>query len=261
MKILIAESKTMAPCLAAVSRDDYLNHRAKTDSIATSMMRQWGEWNLGEIASRFKLSAKLARSMQNYIYDFPNKTNGEKAIEAFTGVVFKAFDYASLSQEEKETVQNNVRIVSSLYGLLLPEDIIKPYRLDFTSKVSPTGGTMADYWKMTLKGMLGDTLGDDTEILDLLPGDAAKCIDWRTLPMLSRMKVDFKEVKASETGDGTLSYKTPIANKLKMLRGKLLRHIIKEGIDSFDALRNFEGPDFQPDPELSSSTNLVMLTD
>ena len=67
----------------------------------------------------------MARKLRQMIYDFPYKESGCVAIEAFTGVVFKAFEYSSLSAQEKQITNRCVGIVSSLYGWLRPDDIIK----------------------------------------------------------------------------------------------------------------------------------------
>lgn len=175
------------------------------------------------------------------IYEFPNKSLGERAITAFTGVVFKALDYDTLTLSERARCASEVRIISSLYGLLRPDDIIKPYRLDFTTKVSPTGTALNSFLKKDVTIRLVKTLREEsrTEILNLLPADAAKCVDWKIVKKFCKVwKVDFVEVCDGE------KTKTPAANKLKTMRGKLLRQLLVEGINNISELKNIKSDDF-----------------
>lgn len=264
MIILIAESKTMTDCNKSVTQDFYQAHRSQTDSVVTHFTRDWAEWSVPETAEKLGISIKLAAKMHNALYDFPNKDRGEEAIDAYTGVVFKALDYPTLPEKGKELICKDVRIISSLYGFLRPSDIVKPYRLDFNTKVSPSGESMAAYWKPTVTQLLLDTMreNDQYELLDLMPGDAAKCIDWRCLGNnIKRIKVDFKKITASESGDGNLLYKTPRAEELKRLRGSLLRQIACEDIKTSEDLKRIESGSYQFDEELSTDKNFVFITD
>lgn len=254
----------MTPCRREISQESFLAHHAELDSPVTSIMRSWSEWNIDEISRKIGINLSLAKKMHSFIYDFPNKSVGEEAIRAFTGIVFKALDYDTLPQMAKNNIDKNVRIISSLYGILRPDDIIKPYRLDFTSKVAPTGEAMNLYWRPIVTQILWDTLSErsDFEVLDLMPADAAKTIDWRKISRnVRRIKVDFKEILPDQSYEGELKYKTPNANKLKTLRGQLLRQIALEGISDSRALLKIESPHFVVDHESSTPDRIVMLCD
>ena len=76
------------------------------------------------------------------------------------------------------------------------------------------------------------------------------------------MKVDFRAIPSSGDPEGMpVNYKTPPANRLKTLRGHLLRTIVRDDIRSFDGLRNLESHEFAADAGLSTADRLVMLTD
>ena len=139
MLILIAESKTMADEQRHVSPETFAAHTPTREQQATFIMNGLEKLSQSELAAETGLSTTLATRLRRMIYEFPNKALGMKTIEAFTGVVFKAFDYDSLTADEKERTNDEVRVISSLYGFLRPDDIIKPYRLDFTAKAAPGG--------------------------------------------------------------------------------------------------------------------------
>lgn len=233
MLILIAESKTMKGEEIPVSAADWRLHRPLEEDMADAVMASLRDRSVAELSEELKLSGMLAVKMQKMIYEFPNKSLGLEAIEAYTGVVFKALDYATLTSEAQETCRQDVRIISSLYGWLRPNDIVKPYRLDFTAKVNDMA--LAGYWRQAVTIQLVRKLqeGGYSEILNLLPGDASKCIDWKLTKRFAKVwKVDFVELL-----EGGMR-KTPTANKLKTMRGELLRQILMEGIQDAATLRH-----------------------
>ncbi|MDE7420065.1 MAG: YaaA family protein [Muribaculaceae bacterium] len=229
MLILIAESKTMDDRELPISHDIYESNKPVGEEQADVIIAHVATLNASDIAEIVKISLPMAAKVSRMAYEFPNKLLGQRAIESFTGVVFKSFDYPSLSSEEKQRASDNIRIISSLYGWLCPNDIIKPYRFDFTTPIAPDDKALYVFWRKEVTLELVRYLQErgETSILNLLPGDAAKCIDWKLVKSFAKVwKVDFKEPK-----DGS-GWRTPNAGKLKALRGELLRDIITQDITS-----------------------------
>lgn len=229
MLILIAESKTMTPCRDAVEKDEYITHCPALECGADRVMESLRDISAENLVKDLKLSLPMVRKLQQMVYEFPNKALGSRAIEAFTGVVFKAFGYSSLDNECRRSTEERVRIISSLYGWLRPEDIIKPYRFDFTTRFAPEGKSFNVFWREAVTECLMKEISTTgcRHLLDILPADAARCIDWKKIePLVEVWKIEFREVLP-----GGLM-KTPNAGKLKTLRGNLLRHIISGGITS-----------------------------
>ncbi len=226
MIILIAESKTMCDREVTVPPVVFEENRPAGEKQADDIMARVASLSAPDIADLIKISLPFAAKVARMAYEFPNKFAGLKAIQAYTGVVFRAFDYPSLTEIEKERTMTNVRIISSLYGWLRPNDIIKPYRFDFTTQIAVDDMSLSSFWRKDVTVQLAKYLQQtgETEILNLLPNDAAKCIDWKLVKRFAKVwKVDFKEPKGS-------GWHTPHAGKLKALRGELLRNIIKDDI-------------------------------
>ncbi|MDE6693094.1 MAG: YaaA family protein, partial [Muribaculaceae bacterium] len=229
MIILIAESKTMVEQEMPVDLQELQAHTPVDEGMADSIMERIAGMPADEIAEIVRVSPNMAAGIMRMAYEFPNKQTGLMAMEAYTGVVFKAFDYKSLSVEQKQNTCACVRIISSLYGWLRPDDIIKRYRLDYTTPIAQGDQTL---WACQRNETTAQLLKDlqesgQRDILNLLPENAEKCIDWKQVKSLAKMrKVDFKEM----TDGGAL--RTPNAGRLKTMRGTLLREIIERGIDS-----------------------------
>lgn len=236
----------MASAETEVSREEFAECRPLFDGIANSIMDSLRERTPEQLAAEAGITLRLAASLRRMIYEFPNKSTGLRAIEAFTGVVFRQLRLAGYDAAQKKFLQDNVRIVSSLYGWLRPCDIIKPYRFDFKSHVAPMGETLMKYWKKDVTIALVKELeaAGDTEIIDLLPSDAAKCVDWKLVKRFANVhKVDFKMY------DGAEAFKTPNAGRLKELRGRLLNLVICHRLASSADIATLESSDFIPDPD------------
>lgn len=233
MIALIAESKTMQEHQELICPGEFESHRPAGEETADQVMLNVSQMSVDEIAAAVKVSPGMAARISRMAYEFPNKGIGLKAIEAYTGVVFKSLDYFTLTAEEKLTAINRIKIISSLYGWLNADDCIKPYRFDFSTRLAPADRTFSDFWRkdVTIELVKYLKASGETDILHLLPADAAKCIDWKLVKRFAKVwKVDFKQLM-----DGG-EWRTPHAGKLKAMRGELLRQLITLNIDSPEGL-------------------------
>ena len=234
MIILIAESKTMLRDEAPVTEEEYITHRPYFEAEAESYMHSYSHLEVQEVSSMLKCSHSLAVKAIELAREFPLKSSGLRASEAFTGVVFDSFDYTSLSKESRSYADAHIMIASSLYGLLYLTDIIKPYRLDYNVTMPDEEKNMAALWKQKNTIRLVKLLKErgDTEIINLMPSAASKCFDWKVIKNFCKVRVpDFRT--PSETG----RFQLPHAGLLKRMRGHLLRELVeKRGQTIFNTL-------------------------
>lgn len=237
MIILIAESKSMSEMTPQVLTP---GNTPEFEAQAEEIVQVWRGRSVAELSEALRLGPKNAQRLFEELYDFPDKSTGAQAMEAFTGVVFRELDVASLCEEARIRMEHDVRIVSSLYGMLRPEDVIKSYRLDFGMKAAPGEKTLSTWWRPTLTKALVRLMQErgEHDVLNLLPLDASKCFDWKIIKNFGDVYIaNFKEVR-----DGGKSA-TPSGEKLKRLRAKLLRHILTNGVAKCESLRHLTHPD------------------
>lgn len=237
MVTLLAESKTMLSSELPVSENYYLLHKPVFESQADAIAAFMNTLPFKEIAARLSISDKLAAKDAMLFYSFPDKSKGLPALKAFTGDVFRAIDFMSLPEECMGFANAHILLVSSLYGLLRPSDVVKPYRLDFNVDCGPDGENISAFWrpKVTIELVKQIKERNDKEILNLLPAEASRLIDWKIVKAFARViKPDFKVI----TEEGNL--KTPQSGKLKELRGKMVREIIKNNVNNFSSLLKLE---------------------
>ncbi len=187
---------------------------------------------------------------RNQAWELPfTKDNARQAVYAFNGDVYRGLDAYTIPEEKMETLENTVRIISGLYGVLKPLDLIQAYRLEMGTKF-PVGKNknLYEFWKKEITKSLNEELEDDELFLNLASVEYFKAIDVKTLkvPVIS---ASFKEFKNGE-------YKN-IAIFAKLARGLMSRYVIDTNANTIDDVKGFNYEGYGFSEELSSEKELV----
>jgi cytoplasmic iron level regulating protein YaaA (DUF328/UPF0246 family) len=177
------------------------------------------------------------------------KDNARPAIYAFNGDVYRGLDAYTISNDKINQLQDKVRILSGLYGLLKPLDLIQAYRLEMGTKF-PVGKNknLYEFWKKSIAKYLNNELEDNELFLNLASNEYFKAIDAKALKV-PVINIDFKEFK---NGD----YKT-IGIFAKLARGLMARYIIDTNAETLDAVKGFNTEGYGFSEQLSNKTTLV----
>lgn len=243
MIILLAESKTFNT--ASQLRDAESLTTPVFNSQAKEIIDSLSRMSAASLRQALGLSPTLAARMQGYINEF-NAGESIPVRTAFTGVAFKALDIPSLDEAACGRLRSQLRIISSLYGYLRPNDSIRPYRMEYKSVPPFPGIPLSTYWRELLANPIREDMAKDGNgiILNLLPADAQACLPLKELREdYTLVTPSFKEMRP----DGTLS--TPIAGKLKRMRGLFARMAITEDMKSLHDLLDCRSMDFAYYPE------------
>ncbi|MCF8474115.1 MAG: peroxide stress protein YaaA [Emcibacter sp.] len=198
-----------------------------------------------DIAKLMKISDKLADLNYKRYRAFSTPftpANSKQAIFAFTGDTYVGLAANSLSEDDLDYAQNHYRILSGLYGLLRPLDLMQPYRMEMGKNiVTDRGRTLYDFWGNKLTDDLNHLMkAQDTNIL-------INCASQEYFKAINQNKLNgqiitpvFKEVK-----DGHARILSMFAKKA---RGMMTRYIIQNRLKKFDDLKSFDlgGYKFQP---------------
>lgn len=174
--------------------------------------------------------------------------NSKQAVFAFTGEVFRGIDVNSLPEDKLPILQNKLRILSGLYGLLKPLDLIQPYRLEMGTKLK-VGITenLYKFWNNKLADSLNEELADDEVLVNLASIEYFKALPKKVLkvPMITPVFKDFKNGE----------YKT-IMTFAKKARGLMVRYIIENNINTIEGLKGFNVNNYGFSEEMSTETEL-----
>jgi cytoplasmic iron level regulating protein YaaA (DUF328/UPF0246 family) len=175
--------------------------------------------------------------------------NARQAIYAFSGDVYRGIDAYSIPVSKLDILQHSVRIISGLYGLLKPLDLMQPYRLEMGTKLSVgKSKNLYEFWRKKVTTALNEELKEGELFVNLASQEYFKAIDVKTLKV-PVIHVDFKEFKNGQ-------YKT-IAIFAKLARGYMTRHIIDNVVETVEGLKTFTTDGYAFDANLSTDTKLV----
>lgn len=162
------------------------------------------------------------------------------AIDLYKGLVFKEINIHSYDPHQIYYLEEHLRILSALYGVVKPSTCIKAYRLDFTMK--KIGIDLYDLWRDPLNQYF-----KNETIVNLASKEFSDLIDW---PMLN---IHFKE----EQSDGSLKVVTVRAKKG---RGLMVDYMVSHTIDDLENLKNFNEMGYSYSKEHSSDMDWVFLS-
>lgn len=168
----------------------------------------------------------------------------------FTGEVYKGMDMTSWKKEDILRGQSQIRILSGLYGLLKPLDLLYPYRLEMGTKweVTPKTKNLYAFWKKKVTEQLKQETDKDEVIVNLASGEYFKAIDTKVIDRKIITPV-FKDLK----GD---TFKV-IMMYAKHARGAMARYIVEKGISDVEELKNYDVDGYRFHESLSSGEEWV----
>ena len=207
-----------------------------------------------DIASLMRLSEKLALLNYDRFQEFKTpftKKNARPCVFAFRGDVYQGLDADSLSQDDLDFGQHHLRILSGLYGVLRPLDLIQAYRLEMGTKFkNNAGNNIYDFWADTLNLSIAKELKktDSKTLVNLASNEYYKALNAKQLPF-SIVTPVFKDFKNGQ-------YKI-ISFFAKKARGLMSRYIIQNRIEQPELLKNFRLGGYRFSKKLSSDRELV----
>ncbi|MDG2368321.1 MAG: peroxide stress protein YaaA [Flavobacteriaceae bacterium] len=188
-----------------------------------------------ELKSLMSISEKLAELNWNRNNTFKTPFNIENArpsIFTFNGDVYSGLDAFSLSMDQLNQAQKSLRILSGLYGLLKPLDLIQPYRLEMGTKLNVEGSlNLYGFWRNKITNKLNDELNENEFFVNLASNEYSSAID-RKLLKTTMISPSFKDMK-----NGKLKI---ISFYAKKARGMMVRYILDNEINNLEDLRGFD---------------------
>lgn len=209
-----------------------------------------------EIAELMHLSDKLALlNVERYHHWNPPFTpqNAKQAVLAFNGDVYDGLNASSLSKDSLAWVQKHVRILSGLYGVLRPLDLIQPYRLEMGTRLATaTAADLYGFWRKTITNQLLCELknSSDRVVINCASTEYSKSVDFKSLKARVITPI-FKDGKNGE-------YKI-ISFYAKQARGSFARFASTSGNTDINALKDFDLNGYQFNREQSTSDTWVFL--
>lgn len=251
MLILLSPAKTLDFDTPAITEKATEPAFLEQSADLIDLLKQYSPDQLGKL---MKLSPKLAElntdRFQQWTLPF-TKDNAKAAVLAFKGDVYTGLDADNLTEEQLEFAQQHVRILSGLYGLLKPLDLIQAYRLEMGTKLNnPKGKNLYEYWGDTLTLALNQEIekSGSASVVNLASNEYFSAVN----PKLLQAELITPVFKDEKNGQ----YKI-ISFYAKKARGMMTRWMLENKLNSKDRLIDFDVAGYRFSEEDSKENNPV----
>ena len=251
MLMIISPAKTLdfeTPVTTeSYSIPDYLENSAELVEIMKKK-------SLQDLVNMMQVSQKIAElnveRFKSWKLPF-SPDNSRQALLAFKGDVYTGLDTATLSEEDFDYAQSHLRILSGLYGVLKPLDLIQPYRLEMGTKFeNAKGKNLYDFWSNQVTSNLNKNIKkhENKTIINCSSNEYFNVIDQKNLEG-NILNTVFKEYR-----DGELKF---ISFNAKKARGLLAKFVINNKITRNKDLKDFDLENYKFDSSLSDDSTFV----
>ncbi|WP_299103884.1 peroxide stress protein YaaA [uncultured Tenacibaculum sp.] len=249
MKIIISPAKSLdfesKVSTELYTQPQFLEESSKLNKKLKTLSRK-------KLSELMKISPDLAalNYERNQVWN-PDFTpdNAKQAVFAFTGEVYRGLDVNSLEEDKLPVLQEKLRILSGLYGLLKPLDLMQPYRLEMGTKLKVgRKENLYKFWGDSVAEALNEEMEGNELFVNLASAEYFKVIPKKVLkvPMITPVFKDFKNGQ----------YKT-IMTFAKKARGLMVRYIVDNDITTLEGLKGFDTDGYGFSEEMSTETELV----
>lgn len=178
-----------------------------------------------------------------------DSSNARPAVYAFNGEVYRGLDVYTLPEKKIDYMQENLRILSGMYGMLKPLDLMQPYRLEMGTRMAVgVKKNLYEFWKPKLAKSLNEQMEEGEVLVNLASNEYFKALDQKELKA-SVITPVFKELRNGE-------YKA-IMTFAKLARGLMTRYIIDNQLTKAEDLKGFDLEGYAFHEALSTETELV----
>jgi len=254
MLIIISPAKILNLKPQSIISDFTIPEFLKKSEALIHYMR---ELSIDDLADLYGTNMAIAKTNYSRFYNWQlpfTIENSKQAILMFNGEVYNGLDAKTLSLDDFTYLQNHLRILSGLYGVIRPLDLIQPYRLEIGSKFEPLEyNSLYEYWGNTITLKLNEILKQNNKsqiLVNLASGEYFKSVNKKLLKA-KVIDVEFYELQVDKL-------KT-IVVYTKKARGLMARYIIQNKIEDPELLKNFNVERYWFNPELSTSDKFVFV--
>lgn len=174
---------------------------------------------------------------RNQDFETPfTSSNARPAVYAFNGDVYQGLDVYSLSENKIDKLQNTLRILSGLYGVLKPLDLMQAYRLEMGTQLKVgRKKNLYEFWKKELTAHLNSELLEDELFINLASNEYFSAVDVKALkvPVITPIFKDWKNDKLKI-----------ISFFAKKARGTMVRYIIDSDAKTLEDIKGFNLDDY-----------------
>lgn len=246
MLIIVSPTKTMKENVVKAEEPLFFSN------ISKEIMKELKILNVDEIKTLMKVNDKIADLNYNRYQIFTFDHQGTKAIEAYQGLQYQHMDIDTLDIKGKKFANQHLRILSGLYGVLKPNHVVYPYRLEMQAKLSVNQyKDLYELWKETVSDYLIRELDNHKEpvILNLASNEYSKVLNKHCKNYMVTIQLKIEK-------NGTIKTET---TQVKMARGRMVSYLLRNKVEALDTVKQFKEDGYQFEESLSDDHNYVFV--
>jgi len=250
MILIISPSKTQDFSPSVLTQHTQARQLQQSQNLINTLVTLTPE----ELSSLMKISDKLSQLNWQRYQDFElpfNLSNAKQALLAFKGDVYSGIETENYTDEDFAFAQQHLRLLSGLYGVLRPLDLVQPYRLEMGTRLKNSRGkNLYEFWGTQITDLLNQDLATEKQplLVNLASNEYFKSIQAKQLNA-KILTLSFKENKNG-------IYKI-IAIHAKRARGFMANFVIKNRITDEEELKGFNQAGYVFNPSLSTELEWV----
>ena len=239
MKILIPTAKELNK---KATPQETLELNEKSNEIVA----EFAKLSASDLAKVYKIKEDKATEEFSRWQDIKNNTaKCYKALDLFNGLMYRNIDRDNFAEADKEYIEKNVFITTSLYGIIGAYDLIQEHRLDFLQNVKISGESLKNFWRASYD----ESIKDEEFIVSLLSSEFEEVFS-------KNQKEKFIKISFMEEKEGKFKVHSTISKKA---RGKFLTELIKNKVSSVEEMKKIKFDGFEFSKEHSEEKVLAFI--
>ena len=239
MKILIPTAKELNK---KATPQETLELSEKSNDIVA----EFAKLSASDLAKVYKIKEDKAMEEFSRWQDIKNNTaKSYKALDLFNGLMYRNIDRDNFDEADKEYIEKNVFITTSLYGIIGAYDLIQEHRLDFLQNVKISGESLKNFWRASYD----ESIKDEDFVVSLLSSEFEEVFS-------KNQKEKFIKISFMEEKEGKLKVHSTISKKA---RGKFLTELIKNKVSSVEEMKKIKFDGFEFSKEHSEEKVLAFI--
>ncbi|MDU6573188.1 MAG: peroxide stress protein YaaA [Gemella haemolysans] len=239
MKILIPTAKELNK---KATPQETLELSEKSNDIVA----EFAKLSASDLAKVYKIKEDKATEEFSRWKDIKNNTaKSYKALDLFNGLMYRNIDRDNFDEADKEYIEKNVFITTSLYGIIGAYDLIQEHRLDFLQNVKISGESLKNFWRASYD----ESIKDEDFVVSLLSSEFEEVFS-------KNQKEKFIKISFMEEKEGKLKVHSTISKKA---RGKFLTELVKNKVSSVEVMKKIKFDGFEFSDEHSEEKVLAFI--
>ena len=239
MKILIPTAKELNK---KATPQEALELSEKSNEIVA----EFAKLSASDLAKVYKIKEDKATEEFSRWNDIKNNTaKSYKALDLFNGLMYRNIDRDNFDETDKEYIEKNVFITTSLYGIIGAYDLVQEHRLDFLQNIKISGESLKNFWRASYD----ESIKDEDFVVSLLSSEFEEVFS-------KNQKEKFIKISFMEEKEGKLKVHSTISKKA---RGKFLTEFIKNKVSSVEEMKKIKFDGFEFSDEHSEEKVLAFI--